>query len=85
MFLKQPVPNVILAEKRGEKNQKYSNNKRSFSRRALVIKEQANKQKKIKHSDHAFIIIIIVIIIVVVVSTTTTIMIIVSDIVTYSV
>lgn len=83
MFLKQPVPNVILAEERGEKNQKYSNNKRSFSRRALVIKEQANKQKKIKHSDHAFIIIIIIII--VVVSTTTTIMIIVSDIVTYNV
>lgn len=25
-------------EERGEKNQKYSNNKRSFSRRALIIK-----------------------------------------------
>lgn len=31
MFLKQPVPDVILTERRGEKNQKYSNNKRSFS------------------------------------------------------
>lgn len=31
MFLKQPVPDVILVERRGEKNQKYSNNKRSFT------------------------------------------------------
>lgn len=44
-------------EERGEKNQKYSNNKRSFSRRALVIKNrQTNKLKKIKHSDHAIVI-----------------------------
>lgn len=61
-------------EERGEKNQKYSNNKRSFSRRALVIKNrQTNKLKKIKHSDHAIVII----------STTTTIIIIVRHI-TYS-